>query len=225
MGQTYVKAGNCERLVTVTTNAPGRSEPAGRVRADLVRAARTLLERSGTEDAVTLRATAREAGVTAPAIYTYFTGVEELVRAVIGEAFAEFDQAVRSAMRDISDPADRLEAGCWAYLQYAYANAATYQALFTRSRPSEVPAAGLAAAQLFQLLLDEIAHCRGGRTGGPDVDVVGVLLWTGLHGLAALPPHHPRFPWPEKRQLLGQLLHTLISTSSPTTAERAGDQA
>lgn len=198
----------------MTDRAPNRQGQGGRLRTDLVRAARTLLERSGTEDAVTLRATAREAGVTAPAIYAHFTGVEDLVRAVIDEAFQEFDAAVRAAMHDApQDPASRLEAGCWAYIQYAHRHPATYHVLFSRSRPSEVPAAALAAAQLFHLLVEELTRCHASGTRGPEAKVAAVLLWTGLHGLAALPPHHPRFPWPDPRQLLTELLDLLIGSS------------
>ena len=198
----------------VTARAPNRLGEGGRLRADLISAARTLLERSGTEDAVTLRATAREAGVTAPAIYKHFAGVEDLVRAVIAEAFQEFDQAVRSAMDGVADPAARLEAGCWAYIEFAHRSPATYRILFARSRPSEMPEAGLAAARLFQVLEDILASAGGTRTAEADVSVTAVLLWTGLHGLAALPPHHPRFPWPDRRLLLAELLHTLTSAGS-----------
>lgn len=179
-----------------------------RLRAEVVRAARRVLEVSGVEDAVTLRATAREAGVTAPALYGHFANRGEIIEAVISEAFAEFAAAVTDAMRGIADPVERLRAGCGAYVRYAHEQPATYRILFTRHRPSAVPRAAAQAAEVFQLLVDTIGECvAAGRSASRDPAADAVFLWMALHGLAALPPSHPRFPWPEDHVLLDQVVN------------------
>ena len=55
---------------------------------EIKQTARRLLVDQGTE-AVTLRAIAREIGMTAPALYRYFGSHEELLRSVVGDIFTE----------------------------------------------------------------------------------------------------------------------------------------
>lgn len=195
-------------------NRPGEG---GKLRADIVSAARALLESNGTEAAVTLRATAREAGVTAPALYAHFPDREHIVEAVIAEAFTEFTQFITSEVNAYDDCVTRLGAGCAAYIDYAHRSPATYHILFTRHRPSRLPSVGAAAAEVFQGLVDTITECVAqGRSTSTAPFNDAVLLWVSLHGLASLPPHHPRFPWPSTEQLLGELLQAHAHISPPS---------
>jgi AcrR family transcriptional regulator len=182
----------------------------GRLRDEILRAARRILEETGTEDAVTLRATAREAGVTAPAIYSHFADREEMVEAVIAAAFDEFARAVLGDMVDIEDPVQRLHAACGAYVAYAQRHPATYQVIFTRYRPSALPSVAAAADAVFQILVDLLDECAAiGRRDGGDARTDAATLWLGMHGLATLPPSHPRFAWPEQDVLLDRLIERL----------------
>jgi AcrR family transcriptional regulator len=65
---------------------PNPKGQGARLREEIL-AARRLLEEGGSEEAIGLWATAREAAVTAPAIYAHFGGRQELVEAVVGGAF------------------------------------------------------------------------------------------------------------------------------------------
>ena len=75
--------------MAVTVQAPSRRD---RVRAatsqEIVQTARRLLVQEG-PDAVSLRAIAREMGMTAPALYRYFDSHEELLRHVVADIFTE----------------------------------------------------------------------------------------------------------------------------------------
>jgi AcrR family transcriptional regulator len=53
-------------------------------------------------DAVTLRAIAREMGMTAPALYRYFASHEELLRNVIGDIFAEVASDIQAAIQEVA---------------------------------------------------------------------------------------------------------------------------
>ncbi len=176
-----------------TPNPKGQG---ARLREEILVAARRLLEEKGSEDAVGMRATAREAGVTAPAIYAHFADHEEMVEAVVAGAFEEFAAAVLSAMDGIADPVSRLRAASNAYVAYGIEHPATYRVLFTRHRPSEMPSVAADAADVFQVLLDLLEECRatGARAGG-DAFEDAVVLWLGLQGLASLPPSNSRLPW------------------------------
>jgi AcrR family transcriptional regulator len=64
---------------------------------EIKQVARKILVEEG-PDAVTLRAIAREMGMTAPALYRYFGSRQELVRHVIGDIFLEIAADVQAAI-------------------------------------------------------------------------------------------------------------------------------
>src|SRR5262252_4336768 len=84
----------------------------GKLRADILAGATSLLEQTGSEEAVTLRAVAREVGISAPSIYAHFADREAIVDAIVDTAFADFNVAVRAAIAGVPDPVERLRTGC-----------------------------------------------------------------------------------------------------------------
>ena len=64
---------------------------------EIIQTARRLLVQSGPE-AVTLRAIAREMGMTAPGLYRYFDSHEELLRHVCADIFTELGEGIRQAI-------------------------------------------------------------------------------------------------------------------------------
>ena len=64
---------------------------------EIIQTARRLLVQRGPE-AVSLRAIAREMGMTAPALYRYFGSHEELLRHVVADIFTDLATHVRTAM-------------------------------------------------------------------------------------------------------------------------------
>jgi AcrR family transcriptional regulator len=189
---------------------PNRRGEGPRLRAEIVAAARRLLARSGHEDALTLRAVAREAGIAAPSIYGHFADREQILDAVVAEVFGELEDAVRAAADAEPDPARRLEVVCRAYLAFAEAQPAGYRVLFGRSRNparDEAPRAmpDLAGAGAFGVLADAVAAaCTSGPAPAPSaaaptpaVPPEATALWVALHGYATLRSSVPVFPWPE----------------------------
>src|SRR6201996_1534289 len=97
----------------VAEAAPGAAQPPSRrdrLRAatidEIIQTARQLLVKDGPE-AVSLRAIAREMGMTAPGLYRYFGSYEELIRHVCASIFtelgADIDRAIKSAEPPPSD--------------------------------------------------------------------------------------------------------------------------
>ena len=74
---------------------------------EIIATARRLLVTSGPE-AVSLRAIAREMGMTAPGLYRYFGSHEELVRHVIAGIFTELAQDIHQAIEAAAGPRSRL---------------------------------------------------------------------------------------------------------------------
>jgi AcrR family transcriptional regulator len=86
--------------MAITVQTPSRRD---RVRAattqEIIQTARRLLVEQG-PDAVSLRAIAREMGMTAPALYRYFGSHEELLRHVIADIFTDLATHVKAAIHD-----------------------------------------------------------------------------------------------------------------------------
>src|ERR1700684_1098518 len=65
---------------------------------DIVRGALALVERTGSDEAVTLRAVAREVGIAAPSIYAHFADRDAIVMAVVMRIFDELTEAIEQGM-------------------------------------------------------------------------------------------------------------------------------
>jgi AcrR family transcriptional regulator len=149
----------------------------------LIAAARLLLERDGL-NAATLRATAREAGVSHMAPYRHFKDKDELLAAVAEQGFRAMTRAIGAAA---GERTERNAAGA-AYVSFALENPALYRLMFSadlapRERfPGLVAAGGEAFAQCIA--------ASGPETGVPgDREVpprAAVALWSIVHGLATL---------------------------------------
>ena len=107
-----------------------------RLTEDIVSGALALIERTGSAEAVTLRAVAREVGIAAPSIYAHFPDRGAVLMAVVARVFDELTAAIKHG-RDSAgqDPAGRLVAGCEAYVAFGLEHPARYGVLFSRQLP------------------------------------------------------------------------------------------
>jgi AcrR family transcriptional regulator len=78
---------------------------------------------------LSLRAIAREMGITAPAIYNYFPRLEDLITALIVDAFTDLAEAmeVAEAAEPADRPYDKILALCLAYRAWAVAHPTDFQ--------------------------------------------------------------------------------------------------
>jgi AcrR family transcriptional regulator len=120
--------------------APSRRD---RVRAatagEIKQTARRILVAEGPE-AVSLRAIAREMGMTAPALYRYFSSREDLVRHVCGDIFTEIATDVRAASaRAAQEPGGdvtaKLIAACREFRHWALTHREEFGLLFGTPLP------------------------------------------------------------------------------------------
>src|ERR1700753_1795262 len=103
-----------------------------RLREEILDAAMRMICDSGSEESVTLRAVAREVGISAPSIYAHFPDREAIVGAVVDKVFAQFIEALRKNADEIADPVVRLRAGCQNYLDFARESPNRYRVMFGR---------------------------------------------------------------------------------------------
>lgn len=175
------------------------------LRAEILAAAGRLLDETGRDEAITLRAVARSVGISAPSIYPHFAEREAIVVALIQQSFADLIDAVDAAISAFEDSVERLHAGCDAYLDYAAAFPHRYTLMFEMPREyalltgagNEPQGKSDVAMRAFAVLVEAVAACaRAGRSDSTDPFFDATALWVGLHGYATLRAGDRPFVWP-----------------------------
>jgi AcrR family transcriptional regulator len=151
----------------------------------LVEAARRILETDGPA-ALSLRAVAREAGVSPAAPYHHFKDKGELLDAVAHEGWAALDVALTEARQKAADGKDRMTSLGVAYVRFARDNPALYRVMYDCSRDKDA---------LPEQMKEEGAYCqvrntideRSGGTASPiDLELATIAAWCAGHGLAEM---------------------------------------
>ncbi|MET0555222.1 MAG: TetR/AcrR family transcriptional regulator, partial [Vicinamibacteria bacterium] len=161
----------------------------GDLRRELLDQALRLVDEKGPA-ALTLRETARRAGVTEAAPYRHFRSKDALVAALAAEGFQSlFERTERALARAGAVPRARLIALGTAYVRLARDRPAHFHVMFGREIAGshgfrEVRAAAQAC---FAALLREVADAqRAGTLRGRDPRGPARARWCALHGHAAL---------------------------------------
>jgi AcrR family transcriptional regulator len=138
--------------------APSRRD---RVRAattaEIKQTARRILVAEG-PDAVSLRAIAREMGMTAPALYRYFGSREDLVKHIIADIFTELTAGIRGAIAAADGVADgdmtaKVFAACREFRRWSLSHPREYELIFATPLPG------------LHVQHDEITAESGGQFG------------------------------------------------------------
>ncbi len=129
--------------------------------------ARRLMAEKGTAG-LSLRAIARALDITAPALYHYFGSLDELITALIVDAFtahAEYTRHERDAAAAAGHPLSKqLFAAVLAYRQWALEHATDYQLIYGNPIPGYVAPADVTtpaaqkSGELFMEILIAVAH-------------------------------------------------------------------
>lgn len=149
----------------------------------IITTARDLAEAEGW-DAVTTRRLSTAIEYSQPVLYKHFASMEQIADAVAIDGFGELAEAIRGARSGTDVPAEALTRVAHAYLDFAHACPAVYDAMFTRATSLRFAApdtpAQLTAA--FSELHQAVSLVADGR----DADALTEVLWSTLHGLVAL---------------------------------------
>ncbi len=184
----------------MTTAALAESKPYhhGDLRRALLHAAEAVLEREG-PNALSLRAVAREAGVSPAAPYHHFKDKNELLNAVATEGFVQLKHAMAAATKDAPAEEKRLCIGV-AYVEFAQANPALYRVMYDCARDGEALPEDMHVAEAeggYQLVKDTINEAAGGQLGELDLELTCIAAWCAVHGLAEMCKFHKFKPLKE----------------------------
>lgn len=138
---------------------------------------------------LSLRALARVAGVSAAAPYRHFDSKRALLAALAQQGFEGLARRVVVTSDAQASPNERLLAISMTYVNFAIENPTSYHLMFGSVIDDFSEYEGLrnAADHSFSILLDllrELVAHGGG--GGLDLDTLGGVTWSAVHGIASL---------------------------------------
>ncbi len=183
-------------MPTQLARKPQNTYHHGDLRDALIKAALREADRGGPE-AISIKALARDLGVSQPAPYRHFADREALLAAVTAEAFRQFTEMLRQA---IARPSKRskLSRLAQATLDFGLRRNGVYRLMFA-SRTISCAATGSelhqAASETFALVVEAL-----------EAQAIGYLrerqalkIWAALHGVVMLA---------EQGMLTGEVAHT-----------------
>ena len=147
----------------------------------IIAAARAIAESDGWS-AVTIRRLAVEIEYSQPVLYSHFENREAIVTAVAVEVFRELAAVLRQAARDSADRRRAPNMVALAYLAFAGAHPALYEAMFTMPTGLRFAEADTRAElkDAFAALAEVVAPSTGNG------ELITETFWAALHGLAEL---------------------------------------
>lgn len=203
--------------MTVAPRPRSRRGEGERLRAEILDAAQGLLAETASEDAVSIRAVAERVGVTPPSIYRHFADKDRLLLEACHHSFDQFAAALEGPATT-TDPVARITALGRAYVRYAVDFPEHYRIMFMAR--FELSAQQYAEEMMrdestFGLLLRTSQDLIDRGLVRPELSArgalhVGIMFWSAVHGLASLLVAKPGLPWPDRDQLVEDLIDVAV---------------
>lgn len=174
-------------MSAMTQPAPADARPYhhGDLSRALVEAARRILETDGPA-ALSLRAVAREAGVSPAAPYHHFKDKSELLEAVAHEGWVALDVALTAARAKAPDSQERMTGLGVAYIRFARDNPALYRVMYDCSRDKDSLPDQMKEEGAYCQVRNTINERSGGQASAIDLELATIAAWCAAHGLAEM---------------------------------------
>lgn len=161
----------------------------GNVRHDTLAGARRMLDRMPA-DKISLREVAREIGISHAAPYRHFPDRDEFIRALATYCLIEWTDEQRAGLTQASNADARLLSLGETYVGWAARNPYAFRLVFdpaiaATTEPGELRSAMDAHGNLLATVVGELAHA-GRLPESRSPGLVGLALWSTVHGLAQL---------------------------------------
>ncbi len=170
-----------------TVAAENRPYHHGDLRRALIDAARRLLESEG-PTALSLRAVAREAGVSPAAPYHHFKDKGELLDAVAHEGWDMLNAQMAEAKAAATTIQDKLTGLGVSYVRFAQANPALYRVMYDSSRDKEAlpDHAHMADDSAYCQVRDTFIEAGADVSNEIDLELATNAAWCAAHGMAEM---------------------------------------
>ncbi|MFJ6700054.1 TetR/AcrR family transcriptional regulator [Streptomyces sp. NPDC091272] len=192
-----------------------RDGQGSRRRREIVAAVQRLLGEWGSAERLTMRAVAKEVGISAPSIYLHFQDKTELVWAALEDRYGELAAQMAAAALACgdADPQRRVRAQAHAYCRFALGSPGHYRLMFEAYQPAADPSRiGAHPARHISAGLRACLHsCAENGFGlSLPVEQAAQTLWAGLHGMVSL--HHSLYRDESSEGLVLQLADGLVDS-------------
>ena len=157
----------------------------GDLRRALVEAGRRLLEAEGGAD-LSLRAVAREAGVSPAAPYHHFRDKNELLDALAMEGWDQLGDQMRAALAEADPARERLVTLGVAYVRFSRMNPAIYRVMFACSQNNETMPEKLRDEGAYRLVCDTLVESGLDPEDETGLELAAIAVWCAAHGVAEM---------------------------------------
>ena len=137
-------------------------------------------------EGVTMRALATSLGCSPMTPYRYFKNKAEIFEAVRTSALSRFADAQEEAVKDVTEPAERLRALGYAYVRFATDEPHAYRIMFELDKEDRAASQGQEDLRGWKVMLGTIQGAVASGMMDGDPEIVAHLLWSAVHGLVAL---------------------------------------
>jgi len=186
-----------------------------RLRDDIVSVTLRLLDELADDQALSLRAVAREVGIAATSVYIHFTDRDELVLAALECFHRDVAQAIDEAEAGAADPVHKLRARIILLGRQVQRHPGLYKVLH-ESTLNQRTAMAFKQEQ-SERTTAAVQRCMdAGLASADDAAMVSLDLRSAVHGAVSLRINQPDLPWPPLEEQIDRFLAKLVGI--PPTA-------
>ncbi|KDN22711.1 TetR/AcrR family transcriptional regulator [Amycolatopsis rifamycinica] len=187
-------------------NARGKGEL---LREEIVTAAVRMLDELADDEALSLRAVAREVSIAATSVYLHFPDRDALVLAAMQRCHEELVRTGDAAAAAAPDPAAALRARILAQAEWAREHSGLYKVLHESKvhRRLGMPFKEVMVARTTEAVQ---ACMDAGVAPAGDAATVAIDLRTAVNGMLAQRINEPDLPWPPAVEQLDRFLAKLV---------------
>jgi AcrR family transcriptional regulator len=135
-----------------------------------------------------MRELGKRFGVSTMTPYRYFKDKNEILDMIRARAFARLADQLEMAQADGGTPAEKMTALSRAYINFAKDEHTYYRLMFdlSQSGSQHAPAAHRQEARVRAILASHVHLPLPKNASAHECEIAGQLLWSALHGMAAL---------------------------------------
>lgn len=199
------------------SGARSRNNPRGqgeRLRTDIIRTATLMLDVLADDQALSLRAVAREVGIAATSVYLHFADRDALVIATLEHCHSDMMQAMAVAEDTAADPGEALRARTLLVGNWAQEHAGLYKVLHESTINQRVE---LRFKQDFkESFVAAVQRCvDAGLATQRDARAGAMDLMAAVHGSVSMRINRCEAPWPPFPEQLDRFLAGLVGLPTP----------
>ncbi|MCO5971017.1 TetR/AcrR family transcriptional regulator [Actinoallomurus soli] len=200
------EAPSAPRARTRGRNPRGQGE---RLRDEIVSATLRLLDELADDEALSMRAVAREVGVAATSVYIHFEDRDALVYAALERCHRDLVRGLDRAEAAAGDPAARLRGRLLFLGTWVGEHAGLYKVLHESTINQRMHLAF--KDELAERTTAAVQRCiDAGLAPADDATAVALDLRAAVHGAVSMRVNEPDLPWPPLQEQIDRFLTKLV---------------